>query len=190
MPTDRPASNPEQAIPGSANSNIDAIAGIYDWHEQQLTPTHLFIERASLFFGRPAYLIGVVLFMVCWIAGNLGALALHRTPLDMPPFFILQGLVTLNAFVITVAVLIRQTRMAKMAERHAHLDLQVNLMTDEKASKILTLLEQLQAEISGVRRAPDPELDELKRPVDAQAMLSAIETKHTGLQADTDAEGP
>ena len=188
MPPVPPAANAGPAIPGSANSNIDAIADIYDWHEQQLSPTQLFIERASLFFGRPVYLIGVVAFIVCWIAGNLLALALHRKPIDEPPFFILQGLVTLNAFVITVAVLIRQTRMGKMAERHAHLDLQVNLMTDEKASKILTLLEQLQTEVSSVRRAPDPEMDELKRPIDAQAMLSAIETKHNGLQPGAEAE--
>ena len=180
-----PPSN-EKPVPDAANSNIDAVANIYDWHEQRLSPTQAFIEKASLFFGRPSYLIIMVVFIAGWVAANLAAPYFQRKPIDPPPFSMIEGFITLNAFLITTAVLIRQNRMAKMAERHAHLDLQVNLMTDEKASKILTLLEQLQNELSDGRHARDPEVEELKQPIDAGAMLGAIETKHNSLQADTE----
>ena len=46
------------------------------------------------------------------------------------PFFWLQGLVALNAFIISTTVLIRQNRMSTLANQHAHLDLQVNLLAD------------------------------------------------------------
>jgi uncharacterized membrane protein len=70
---------------------------------------------------------------------------------DGPPFPLLQGFVTLNAFIISTTVLIRQNRMSRLADHHAHLDLQVNLLTEEKTSKIIQL------------------------PADARAVLSAIE---------------
>ena len=58
-------------------------------------------------------------------------------------------LVGLNAFVISTTVLIRQNRMSRLADHHAHLDLQVNLLTEEKTSKIIALLEEFFVECFG-----------------------------------------
>lgn len=127
----------------------------------------------------------MIVVVALWIAANLAAPHFARKPIDPAPFSMIEGFVTLNGFLVTTAVLIRQNRMAKMAERHAHLDLQVNLMTDEKASKILTLLEQLQADL-GKQGPHDPDMHDLKQPIDAEAMLHAIETKHDSLRAGGD----
>jgi uncharacterized membrane protein len=75
-------------------------------------------------------------------------------------------------------VLIRQNRMSRLADRHAHLDLQVNLLTEEKSSKIIALLEELRHDMPGVRDKPDREADELAQSADARAVLSAIEREH------------
>jgi hypothetical protein len=53
-----------------------------------------------------------------------------------PPFPWLQGMVSSNALLLTVAVLIRQNRMAQLAEHRSHLDLQINLLTEQKVTKI------------------------------------------------------
>jgi uncharacterized membrane protein len=65
--------------------------------------------------------------------------------------------------------------MSRLADRHAHLDLQVNLLTEEKTSKIIALLEELRRDMPDVRNKTDHEAEELSRHADAKAVLSAIE---------------
>ena len=44
-------------------------------------------------------------------------------PVDLPPFHYLKGLISAQALLLTIAVLIRRNRMAQMAEHRARLDL-------------------------------------------------------------------
>lgn len=95
--------------------------------------------------------------------------------MDEPPFLWLQGLIALNAFGISTTVLIRQNRMSILARQHAHLDLQVNLLADEKSSKIIQMLEELRRDLPNVRDKVDREAEELARPTDTGAVISIIE---------------
>lgn len=83
-----------------------------------------------------------------------------------------------RALLLTVAVLIRQNRMARLAEHRAHLDLQINLLTEQKAAKILELVVELQRELTAIRGRPDTAVAEMTRPTDANALLHAIK-RHT-----------
>jgi len=96
---------------------------------------------------------------------------------DEPPFAALQGLVSANALLLTVAVLIRRNRMAHMADHRSHVDLQVNLLTEQKVTKILQLVDELQRELGAFRRRPDAEVEELIKPADAHTLLHAIKEK-------------
>jgi uncharacterized membrane protein len=116
-----------------------------------------------------------LVLMFLWIAANLGAEEMGWKTFDEPPFFWLQGIVSLNAFIISTTVLIRQNRMSRLADHHAHLDLQVNLLTEEKSSKIIALLEELRRDMPNVRNKTDHEAEALAKPADAKAVLSAIE---------------
>jgi uncharacterized membrane protein len=169
--------DPTGKLPQSVSDNIGAIAEFYERHEQRMSPTQAAIEKLSLILGSPAYVVGNVMFVVCWIVANLVAPELGYKQVDEPPFFWLQGLVGLNAFIISTTVLIRQNRMSKLAEHNAHLDLQVNLLTEEKTSKIIALLEELRHDMPNVRDKIDPEAEELSQPADTRTVLSAIESE-------------
>jgi uncharacterized membrane protein len=93
---------------------------------------------------------------------------------DEPPFFVLQGLVSSNALLLTVAVLIRQNRMAQMAEHRTHLALQINLSSEQKTTKILQIVDELQRELTALRDHPDTQMQEMTKPADANAILDAI----------------
>lgn len=162
-------------LPQSVHENIGAIADVYARREERLSRPQAIVERISLFFGSPGYVAGSAVFIVCWIAWNLVAPHYGHDQFDEPPFFWLQGIVTLNAFLISTTVLIRQHRMAKLAEHHAHLDLQVNLLAEEKSSKIIKMLEDLRRDLPEVRDKPDQEAEELAEPADPKAVLTAIE---------------
>jgi uncharacterized membrane protein len=133
------------------------------------------IEKIIVILGSPGYVAGSVVFMVVWIVANLVALELGYEEVDEPPFFWLQGIIAVNAFIISTTVLIRQNRMQKLAQHHARLDLQVNLLTEEKSSKIIAMLDALRRDIPGIVSDVDHEANEMAQPADAKAVLDAIE---------------
>jgi uncharacterized membrane protein len=167
--------DPRSQLPPSVNENIGTIADFYARHDEHVSTAQRAVERMAHFLGSPGYVFANVVFIVCWIAANLIADDIGWKQIDEPPFFWLQGIVGLNAFVISTTVLIRQNRMSRLAEHHAHLDLQVNLLTEEKSSKIIALLEELRRDLPNVQDKPDREAEELAQHADAKAVLSAIE---------------
>ena len=165
-------------LPTSVSDNIDTVAEFYARHEERVSPTQRFVEKVALFLGSPGYVAANILFIVGWIAANLLAEDFGWEQIDEPPFFWLQGVIGLNAFIISTTVLIRQNRMSKLADHHAHLDLQVNLLTEEKSSKIIQMLEELRRDMPNVRKTEDREAAELAQPADPKAVLTEIERTH------------
>lgn len=168
-------SDHDNRLPEKVSKNIDTISEFYARHEDEVSATQRVVEKVALFLGSPLYVAANILFIVGWIAVNLLAPDVDLEQIDEPPFFWLQGIIGLNAFIISTTVLIRQNRMSKLADHHAHLDLQVNLLTEEKASKIIEMLEALRRDMPGIAQQADSEASELAKPADAEAVLSASE---------------
>jgi uncharacterized membrane protein len=166
--------DPRTELPPSVSENIGTIAEFSARHAEHLSATQRFVEKTAAILGSPAYVAVNIVFIVLWIVLNLLAPDLGYKSIDKPPFSWLQGIVTVDAFIISTTVLIRQNRMSKLAEHHAHLDLQVNLLTDEKCSKIIALLEELRHDLPNVDTKTDHEADELAKPADPRAVLTAI----------------
>ena len=162
-------------LPESVNKNLGTIAEYYARHEEKVTRAQALVEKMSVFLGSPGYVAGSMVLILVWIAWNLGAFELHIKPFDPPPFSYLQGLVTLNAFIISATVLIRQNRMSLLAEHNAHLDLQISLLSEEKTSKIIAMLEEIRRDSPTLPDKVDPEADELSQSADTSTVLEAIE---------------
>ena len=185
MPTSQPhqdtprsrSNEAQEALPPSVSENIDTITAFYQRHEERMSLPQTIIEKMSVILGSPGYVAGSVIFMVGWIVANLIGLELGVDEIDEPPFFWLQGIIAVNAFIISTTVLIRQNRMQKLAQHHARLDLQVNLLTEEKCSKIIGMLEALRRDIPGMRHEEDQEAAQMAQSADAKAVLSAIENE-------------
>jgi uncharacterized membrane protein len=169
---------PDAPLPPSVGENIGTISEFYARHEKHVSATQRIVEKVALFLGSPSYVAANILFIVFWIVGNLMAPDMGWEQVDEPPFFWLQGFVSLNAFIISTTVLIRQNRMSVLADHHAHLDLQVNLLTEEKASKIIEMLEALRRDLPGVDKHEDTEAREMAKPADPEKVLDAIEQQH------------
>ena len=166
-----------EALPASAKENLEILSEFKEGEESQISGTQLAIERISRFFGSPAYFAFAIAFIAIWMIVNIYAARAGWRYVDPPPFSWLQGLVSSNALLLTVAVLIRQNRMAQVAEHRAHLDLQINMLTEQKVTKILQLVDELQRELTALRIRPDAELAELSKPADTHALMHAIRQK-------------
>jgi uncharacterized membrane protein len=177
--TDANDSAPEPALPASTKENIEILSNFKDGEEAQIPGTQAAIERISRFLGSPAYFAFAVAFIAIWVVVNTWGMKQGWRVIDPPPFSWLQGIVSSNALLLTVAVLIRQNRMAQVAEHRAHLDLQINLLTEQKATKILQIIDELQRELTALRGRPDAEVAELSKPADTHALAHAIKQKQT-----------
>lgn len=162
----------------SSKGNLEVLARLYEREDAEVSGLQRLIERISSFFGSPGYFAFAVAFIVVWLLANTWGADAGWTPVDEPPFFWLQGIVSAHALLLTIAVLIRQSRMARRAEHRAHLDLQVDLLTEQKATMILQIVAELQRELPELRGRPNAEVGELGKPADPEAILHAIKRHH------------
>jgi uncharacterized membrane protein len=163
------------SLPEHVNQNIEHIIAFHQREQEKVGPAERGLERVSGLIGRPVYLIGLLSLVVCWIAVNALATALGFVAPDPPPFSLLQGLLTLAALATTTIVLMTQQRQGRLESQRAHLDLQVNLLTEQKATKLIHLLEELRRDLPMVRDRDDAVATAMQRPTDTARVLSALE---------------
>lgn len=164
-------------LPSSAQENLEVLSQFKDREEAQISGLQIAIERVSRVFGSPAFFTFALAFVATWIAVNVWGMHHGWHHVDTPPFFWLQGLVSCSALLLTVAVLIRQTRMAQVAEHRAHLDLQINLLTEQKVTKLLQILDAPRRDLAASQGGHDNEAHEMTKPADAHALMHAIKAK-------------
>ena len=164
-------------LPSSAKENLEVLSQFKDREEAQISGLQLAIERISRVFGSPAFFTFALVFIAVWIVVNLWGIRHGWRYVDTPPFFWLQGLVSCNALLLTVAVLIRQNRMAQVAEHRAHLDLQINLLTEQKVTKLLQILDAPRRDVASLHGGQDDEAHEMTKPADTHALMHAIKEK-------------
>ena len=167
----------EQGVSDPIAQNISDIVELETSELEKLTPAQRWVEAASRKIARPAYLLALLLFVLGWIVLNLKSQPLHLASFDPPPFHWLEGLLTLIALLTTTTVLIGQGRQSRLAEQRAHLDLQINLLTEQKVTKLIHLIEELRTDLPGVQERDDPHVSQLKKPTDAAQLASALKEK-------------
>jgi uncharacterized membrane protein len=170
---------PPRADPGSLSDhigqNIASVVALHRRESESVSVAQRRVERISRFMGRPLYLIVLLALAAAWVAFNSTARILGLQPFDAPPFEILNDLMSLIALVTTTIVLIAQNRQAKLEQQHTHLDLQVNLLTEQKVTKLIHLIEELRRDLPMVKDRHDVQATALQERADAAQVLSAIE---------------
>jgi len=179
---------PPPSPPGLANTaleadadqlsqNIAAVLEFYEREEKKISGSQRILERLSEFVGRPAFL-GITLIVVAvWIVVNVGAHWIGLFEFDPAPFVWLQGLIGLGAMLIATAVLARQNRLAGLADQRAHLDLKVTLLTEQKAAKLIHLLEELRRDLPNVRNRDDSDAVALQQSMNPDLVLAALDER-------------
>jgi uncharacterized membrane protein len=132
------------------------------------------------FTGSMAFVYVHVAWFGIWILLNMGLFHVHHfSEFDPFPFSFLTMVVSLEAIFLSTFVLISQNRLAAASEKRAELDLQVNLLAEQKATKVLEMLDQITSQLDSVGRRfnfkPDPEVQALKVSPDPQEVLQVIE---------------
>jgi uncharacterized membrane protein len=166
---------------------IESVASIRARAEKKLTKHQRAIESVTGALGKPRTLAIIVLCVVGWIAFNLIFDAKKgHLPIDPPPFVWLQIVVTVSSLFMTTLVLITGNRLTLNAEHRSHLDLQINLLAEQKITKLVSLIEELRRDLPMVRKRIDPVADAMQEAVNPDSLLAALE--RTSLPPTTNTE--
>ena len=118
-------------------------------------------------------LLHLVWFAV-WICINVGLV--QGVPIFDPyPFNFLTMTVSLEAILVTIAVLNSQNRMSRQSDRRAHLDLQINLLAEQESTATLRLLQRIAERLEVPLGDPPPA--ELAEQTNVEDLVEKLEEK-------------
>lgn len=172
-----PGGTSDESDRDQISQNIEAVLEFYAREEQKISRSQRIVERISSYIGQPLFLALVLLFVAVWMLANTLAHPFGLTEFDPAPHLWLQGLVGLSALLTTSVILAKQNRLAKLEEQRAHLDLKVTLLTEQKAAKLIDLLEELRRDLPNVKNRDDPEAAALQQSMNPELVLAALDER-------------
>lgn len=181
-----PADDKEaQALPAHIEETIAAIARLQAEHRQGATALQRSVETATRFVGRPRFAGLAAIVVALWAGGDLIGARLGLSVPDPPPLSGLQVAASVLALFITLFILITERRENELTELREQLTLELAMASDQKAAKIIALLEELRRDLPDVRDRHDPQAEDLAQPADPAAVLDALKESE-----DESAAGP
>ena len=165
-----------EILPDQIVKNVETIALHQDQHQQNSTAERRVLNWVTAIFRRPQFLYFQIIFFVAW--GACSHLAREGFLLKNFPLFDVrdEGL-DVAALLISTGVLIYQTRQEELSEERSHLMLQLNLLTEQKITKLISLVEELRTDLPNVKNRDDVEAEAMKQTTDPQVILDALQQK-------------
>jgi len=160
---------------GQIDEAIESISELEQRAEDDVSGHQRWIERVTWRIGQPRMVYFIGTFVVVWIAVNGTLYLTHHGTLDPPPFFGLQGMVSLTALLMTVLILTTENRLSQIAIRRNRLDLQINLLTERKVAKLIDMLDTMRRDLPSIPTHHDPEVDVLREHLHPVQIVEAME---------------
>lgn len=111
-------------------------------------------------------------FFAAWILINTGILPVMQQ-FDPFPFSLLTTIVSLEAIILAIIVLVSQNRAGKIDDLREEMHLQINLIAEKEITKLIQL-QVLLMEKSGIDISKDVELQEMLKPIMADNMEATL----------------
>ena len=129
-------------------------------------------DAITSFSGRMVFAYVHIVWFGIWILLNTGRFGLRT--FDPFPYGLLTMIVSLEAIFLSTFVLISQNRMGEETERRADLDLHIGLLTEHELTRVLQMLDAIQAKLNIVDHR-ESELADLEMETKPEDVLAEIE---------------
>jgi uncharacterized membrane protein len=150
--------------------NVQLIAELERNALEGRTPFDRVTAAVTRVAGSATFIAVHALWFAVWIALNV-----TRYAFDTYPFNLLNLLVALEAVLLTSVVLMTQNHMARLAERRAHLDLQVNVLAEQELTAMLHMLHGLCTHAGVKVTIRDERVQQLLTETDIQKIAVALD---------------
>jgi uncharacterized membrane protein len=155
-----------------AKRNVERVARLEQAAQQQRTPLDRMIDGITGWAGSLPFVYLHLLWFALWTVLNLLPGVRHFDPF---PFALLTLILSMEAIILSAFILISQNRQQRLADRRAHLDLQINMLAEQENTKVLSVLDEIRHHLGIGRR--DPELVGLKTATEPERLLEQIENQ-------------
>ncbi len=162
----------DDALSETIERNISALLQHEREQARQATLQDRVADRITAFAGSMPFVYVHLAIFGTWIALNV--LPQTFIPKWDASLVILAMAASVEAIFIATFVLISQNRMAELAERRAHLNLQISLLDEHETTRLMALVLAI-AERLEVKTDVDAEARELQRDIEPETVLSRIE---------------
>ena len=153
--------------------NIEKVAKLEQAARAQRTSVDRLAESIANFCGSMAFVWVHVIWFGGWILLNSIPGVRHVDPF---PFTFLTLIVSLEAIFLSTFILINQNLETRVSERRSHLDLQLNMLSEQENTKMITILRAI-AEKVGADLSHDPHLEALSEETLPEKLAEQIEAK-------------
>jgi uncharacterized membrane protein len=168
----QPSEISPRATVESARKNIDAIVRL----EQMSMESRSLGERVSdvitRFIGTMSFAVFHLLLFGFWFMVNLGLTPLK--PFDPFPFGILTLIVSAEGVLLAIFVLVSQNRMSRQANQRAHLNLQIDMLSEQETTKLLQKVQVLVDHFGLEPDAADREAQGLSQDTHVEALVQEL----------------
>ena len=165
-----------EILPDQIVKNVETIALHQDQRQQDATAEGRVLNRVTAIFRRPRFLYFQIIFFLVWgVCSHLARV--NILPKNFPLFDARDQGLEVASLLIATGVLIYQTQQEELSEERSHLMLQLNLLTEQKITKLISLVEELRTDLPNVKNRDDREAEAMKQATDPQVILDALQQK-------------
>jgi len=167
--------NDSPSLPQHVEDTVQAIARLHAEHHKQTSTSERMIDHLTSTIASVEFACSAAVFVAVWIAVNLLLPKIGYPSIDPPPFTWLAGGAGVLAVFMAVLIISSQRRADRLASRRAQLNLEISVLAEQKAAKIISLLEELRRDSPNVRDRLDGEAHAMAAPAEPHAVLEAFE---------------
>ena len=174
----KPHSNPSspdyhapRTVEDVTERNVQTILQLEEAAKANRSDADRIADVIAAFCGSMTFVWVHVIWFAGWVLVNSLPGIRHFDPF---PFTFLTLVVSLEAIFLSTFILISQNHETALSERRNHLDLQINLLTEQENTKMLRMLERI-AEKVGARTDDDPTLQVLDQATHPEKLVEQIE---------------
>ena len=153
--------------------NVDKVSQLEESARLCRTTTDRMAEAIANFCGSMTFVWVHVVWFGGWIVLNLIPGVPH---FDQFPFTFLTLVVSLEAIFLSTFILISQNLETRISERRSHLDLQLNMLSEQENTKMITILQAI-AEKVGADLSHDPHLAALSEDTVPERLVEQIKAR-------------
>jgi len=153
--------------------NVESILQLEEAAKGKRTRSDLVAEAIARFCGSMTFVWVHVIWFVGWVLVNVLPGIKHIDPF---PFTFLTLVVSLEAIFLSTFILISQNHDTQISERRNHLDLQINLLSEQENTKMIGMLQAI-AEKVGADLSHDPHLDQMREETQPEKLAAQIEQR-------------
>jgi uncharacterized membrane protein len=165
-------------LPSHIEETVRLIAELHANHHQNATPAQRLTNRLAGVLARPAVMVVLTIVVLGWIGANVLAAPFGFNAIDPPPFQWVAMIASLLSLYLVVLILASQRHADELAQYRAQLTLELALLSQQKTTKVIQLLEEARRDNPFVRDRVDPEAESLAQPADVQTVFEAIKETH------------